>query len=255
MTKLIFATIALTAAQCANAAPRILPPVERVENVSSYFLSPKVGEVAKAEVGESLYKEGTKTLLTKYRATLKEDASSTMANGYKLSIKAGAQGVMLMRPDTKMPLLCFVTNNTGLMGFFGDSNVTGCLADINGDQVFRQSMFKEYQGYFPLEKPVPYDVKKTETLIESRDDFHVDVLYQGVSRGEVKISYREFSGGMARPAFNQDIAYELGSDGTATIGFKGMRIRVLKANSEMIEYVIDQPMPSLAKYREILIAK
>lgn len=251
MKKNIFAAILLIFACTSRAAPtRITAPIERIENVSGYFLTPKIGETAKAEVGDSLYKEGTKTLLTKYRAIIKEDASSSMANGYKLDLKAGSQGVMLMRPDTKVPLLCFFTKNTGVMGFFGDANVTGCLVDTNGDQIFRQAMFKEYQGYFPLSKPVPYDIEKSETLIESRDDFYVDVLYQGISKGEVKISYREFSGGLARPAFNQDVSYELNANGAATIGFKGMRIRVIKATSESIEYVIDQPMPSLAKYRQ-----
>ena len=78
---------------------------------------------------------------------------------------------------------------------------------------------------------------------------YVDVLYQGTSKGEVKISYREFSHGLARAAFTQDVSYELDPDGTAVIGFKGMRIKVLKATGHDIKYILEQPMPSLTKYR------
>lgn len=96
---------------------------------------------------------------------------------------------------------------------------------------------------------MPYQVEVTETAVENHDDFYVDVLYQGTSKGEAKISYREFSAGIARPAFTQDVAYELAPDGSTMIAFKGMRIKVLKATGQNIRYIVEQPMPSMTKYR------
>jgi len=154
-----------------------------------------------------------------------------------------------MRGVAKTPMLCFTTKNTGLMGVFGDSNVDGCLVDTTGNQVFDRSTFPGYDRYFDLSAPVPYDVTVSESAIESKDDFYVDVLYQGMSKGEVKISYREFSNGFARPAFTQDVSYELAADGAGTIGFKGMRIKVIKATGHNLEYILEQTLPSLTKYR------
>jgi hypothetical protein len=232
-----------------SSSSRIPPPVERVENSTTYFLTPSIGESMTAEVGESLYQEGIKTTSKRYRAILKEGATSKMDRGYVLTVKAGAEGQMLMRPESHLPLLCFMTHGTGILGVFGDNNVVGCLVDSSNSQVFDASMFQSYGNRFKLSNPVPYEVKVAETTVENREDFYVDVLYQGVSKGEVKISYREFSSGVARPAFTQDVSYELEPNGTATIGFKGMRIKILKATSQNLQYVLEQPMPSMAKYR------
>ena len=43
---------------------------------------------------------------------------------------------------------------------------------------------------------------------------------------------------MIRPAFEQIIDYELAQEGTTTIGFKGLRIEVLKATNMDITYKV-----------------
>lgn len=249
--KQFFLALAILPITVGAAPQRIPPPVERVEESKSYFLLPAIGEAAKAEVGESLYREGIRTVVKSFRATLKADAESKMDRGYVLSVKAGAEGKMKMRGTDKIPMLCFMTKGTGILGVFGDSNVEGCLVDTDRKQTFDSSTFPGYDRLFALSSPVPYDIKVEEAAFDSNDDFYVDVLYQGMSKGEVKISYREYSNGIARPAFNQDVAYGLDADGTGIIGFKGMRIKVLNATGHDIQYVVEQPMPSLTKYRAL----
>jgi len=244
---MVFSATFAISAQSHAAPARVAPPVDRVEQTTSYFLRPSIGEVSTAEVGESLYKEGIRTVSKRYKAILKTGGSSKMDRGYLLTVKAGYGGQMLVRGG--VPMLCFVTENTGMVGLFGDKNVLGCLADIGNKQEFTRSLFPHYAGMFPLSAPIPYEVSVTETEMENPDDFFVDVLYQGTSKGEVKISYREYSHGLARPAFTQDVSYELEKDGSAAIGFKGMRIKVLKATGQDIQYILEQPMPSLTKYR------
>ncbi|MCC2960350.1 hypothetical protein LK540_07890 [Massilia sp. IC2-278] len=247
-SKAMLFSVAFAASFASHAAPaRVAPPVDRVEQATSYFLRPAIGEVSTAEVGESLYKEGIRTVSKRYQAVLKAGGSSKMDRGYVLTVKAGYGGQMLVRGG--IPMLCFTTENTGVVGFFGDRNVLGCLADIGKNQEFTRSLFPHYAGMFPVSAPIPYEVSVTETETENPDDFFVDVLYQGTSKGEVKISYREYSHGIARPAFTQDVSYELQKDGTAAIGFKGMRIKVLKATGQDIQYILEQPMPSMTKYR------
>ena len=50
--------------------------------------------------------------------------------------------------------------------------------------------------------------------------------------------FREFKDDMARPAFTQDIEYDLEKDGTSIIGFKGLRIEVLRATNIDITYKV-----------------
>ena len=68
----------------------------------------------------------------------------------------------------------------------------------------------------------------------SEGDFRRDLVYSGVSQGTVLISYREFNDNLARPAFTQDVRYDL-KDG-AEVGFRGARFEILKATNTAITY-------------------
>lgn len=72
------------------------------------------------------------------------------------------------------------------------------------------------------------------------DGFKVELLYGGVTKGTVKLSYREFMRDMARPAFSQELAYDL-ADGDE-IGFRGARLKVVKATNVSIRYVVVKPL-------------
>ena len=49
--------------------------------------------------------------------------------------------------------------------------------------------------------------------------FHRELIYGGVSRGTITLTYREYANDMARPAFTQELNYDL-ADGEE-IGFRG----------------------------------
>ncbi len=72
------------------------------------------------------------------------------------------------------------------------------------------------------------------------DGFKVQLLYSGVSKGTVTLSYREFMRDLARPAFSQELSYDL-ADGDE-IGFRGARLKVLKATNVSIRYVVMKPL-------------
>lgn len=74
----------------------------------------------------------------------------------------------------------------------------------------------------------------------TEDSFKYQALYQGRIENKIKISFREFKDDMARPAFTQDIDYELNKSGDTIIGFKGLRIKVMKATNTDITYSVIQ---------------
>lgn len=181
-----------------GAPPRIAPPKSGEERVKSELFEPKVGEIAKREVGESLLRRGVTTTTKKSIVTTLDDASSSMDLGHKLYAAAGTKGVLQYRSDNGLPIMCL---NTGGAGTIVTGSVIGCLVDTNREGSFSQSMFAGRDKYFALAAPVKYKLDTTNQVVEDSADFHIDVLYQGLSRGEVKISFREFKGGLARPAF------------------------------------------------------
>jgi hypothetical protein len=77
--------------------------------------------------------------------------------------------------------------------------------------------------------------RKTQP-IESRDSFQQALIYSGKVGNKINVGYREFSGNMARPAFNNQVEYDLND--SKFIGYKGARIEVLEATNEHIRYKV-----------------
>ncbi|NGZ88145.1 hypothetical protein [Duganella aceris] len=63
-----------------------------------------------------------------------------------------------------------------------------------------------------------------------------ELVYSGISQGTISILYREYMGDLLRPAFSQELRYDL-KDGDE-IGYKGARFKVIKANNVSIKYKV-----------------
>ncbi|MDB4794921.1 hypothetical protein OAG73_01820 [bacterium] len=77
----------------------------------------------------------------------------------------------------------------------------------------------------------------------SPESFDKQFIYNGKSGSTLKFTYREFNSGYARPAFNQDLNYDL-TEGKI-IGFKGARIEVIDTTNTSIKYKVLEPFPIL----------
>lgn len=66
------------------------------------------------------------------------------------------------------------------------------------------------------------------------ESFRRELVYAGVSQNTISILYREFKDDMARPAFSQELKYDL-SQGRS-IGYKGARFEIEKATNISITY-------------------
>ena len=69
---------------------------------------------------------------------------------------------------------------------------------------------------------------------QSPDFFQQTLLYNGRIGNRVTLGYREFSHQIARPAFSNDVAYDLSE--SSTLGYKGARIEVIRATNTDITY-------------------
>ncbi len=83
---------------------------------------------------------------------------------------------------------------------------------------------------------VQSDCRLQHTRIEADapDSMKKELLYNGRSGTTLRLSYREFVKDMARPAFTQELTYDLRDD--RVIGFRGARIEVMDANNTTVRY-------------------
>lgn len=70
--------------------------------------------------------------------------------------------------------------------------------------------------------------------VANADSFQQTLIYSGKVGNKINIGYREFSNDHARPAFNNDVEYDL--EESTTIGYKGCRIEIIEATNELIKY-------------------
>lgn len=70
----------------------------------------------------------------------------------------------------------------------------------------------------------------------SRDFVRKELLYSGKSGNIIEVSYREFRGGFAAPAFFQNLKYDLNE--SKVIRFQRFIIEVVQAGNQAIKYRI-----------------
>lgn len=124
-------------------------------------------------------------------------------------------------------------------------NGSESLLDYNCDGYFthkRGSFIDRGKENNKLPEPIKYKV--TNRYLTASNSFKYEVVYQGKVGSKIKVAYNEFYSDlktgkfMIRPAFEQIIEYELEEQGNTIIGFKGLRIDVVKATNLDITYKI-----------------
>lgn len=112
-------------------------------------------------------------------------------------------GVFLPDPEDKTPEIYWHATDTGVP-----------LVDPNATIRFERTTHEDWQS----------------------DSFRRELVYNGRSGAAIKLLYREFVEERIRPAFSQEVTYDL--DQGETIGFKGARFRVLDADNIQIKYIV-----------------
>ncbi len=87
------------------------------------------------------------------------------------------------------------------------------------------------------------DIKFTrgKVIFKDRPFFKQELIYNGRSGNNIKFLYREFRDDYMRAVFTQDIQYDLSE--SRTVGFKGVRLDIIKATNSQIEYIVRKPFP------------
>ncbi len=77
-----------------------------------------------------------------------------------------------------------------------------------------------------------FEIKRVSSTTEA--SFQQTLIYSGKVGNKINIGYRESSNDIARPAFNNDVEYDLNE--SKEIGYKGATVEILSADNQKITY-------------------
>lgn len=78
------------------------------------------------------------------------------------------------------------------------------------------------------------DLERIKKPITASDSMQRTLIYNGRVGNKVNVGYREFSGNTARPAFNNNVEYDLSE--SREIAYKGARLEIIEATNREIKY-------------------
>lgn len=189
---------------------------------------PNIGEQAVAPVGGVIYSQFR--YWSKIGHRLKNDFSAGLGLG-RVSV---SDGDFVLKAEVENET-AFCTEKLAYIDPMTGPHTTACFVDADNDGKFERLKAAPGVIWFKSEITPPLAYEKSELVIPRNDSFKYELLYQGISKGSLKLSYREYINDFARPAFFQDVTYDLDSTPT-TITFRTVRLEVLSANNNQISY-------------------
>lgn len=215
---LAFACLAL--ASCASTVA-VTPREEIIDR-------PSLNKQATVEVGETLVAKGKRSIVPAITTSEPIETwavtfpAQTFVLGYESEKHDWYLASRGINPWGNVP---YPPGQTGL-----------CLARNDGE---KDGFFNSVGNCSPQKDGLRYE--RTTALFEGKPGFTQELIYAGRSGTTIRVLYREFVNDTARPAFSQEITYDL-NDGSE-IGFKGVRIEVLEATNTKITYKVLASFP------------
>lgn len=78
--------------------------------------------------------------------------------------------------------------------------------------------------------------EKKTVSVAADNSFQQSLIYSGRVGNKINIGYREYSSNIARPAFNNEVEYDLAE--SKTIGYKGALLEIISATNQEITYKV-----------------
>jgi hypothetical protein len=217
--------------------PRIMPEPSQLTNY-------RVGEVRRVAVGEAIFDVQAAARVPTYVVAVDFRTPRPPVMGMPRELRRGMvfrasrstpEGGFVLTSEEYHPSLGFRINREGIVtrGFV---DATGTSSRGAGGTWPAEPLFIESQGFEDQPRA-----------------FRAQIIYSGIDGNTIRAVYREFVNDFARPAFNQELQYDLRE--SRTIAYKSMRIEVIRAGNAEIEYRVleDGGLPWLPRNQPRLV--
>lgn len=239
MKKILFAiaTVSLIAG-CATQEN-----IQRVQAPIQVIHTPPLNVESEVEIGQTIV---SKSNLAVYPAILLSQDVSEFVQQSALNNRWSGTTLInagKYRKTSENPEGSFYPDPNGKFKFSGGTIDCLCGIFVPKDSAKSPVIFTYHKtvgatGFEFGKQPVATTAATVE--IWGKDSLKKELIYGGLSQKTIAISYREFSDGTARPAFTQELKYDL-SEGDV-IGFRGARFNVIKASNTSIKYKMLKPL-------------
>jgi hypothetical protein len=197
---------------------------------------PEIGQVIKDELGNSLVKKSDLNYYWTFEIPTKElySRENFASPNYYLLPGVGEYTSTVNTKNGSYPCYTFKyvrddSVNHATVPKVG--NIEFCYDDIDKKLIHRFKLL----GYRGAEYQLDISNFKLQKKF-SDGSFIQELVYNGVVNNYLKFIYREFTDNMARPAFTQELQYDVSK--SKIIGFKGVRLEVIDADNTSIEYKV-----------------
>lgn len=190
--------------------------------------NPEIGKVKKVDVGVNMYEKTYRIDYDTYKLSIKTEATVEVPGATLNTYNNDIQYDLYAWGKDKHKAFCALLIR---------ANRKVCLVDPEDSGYFNYAAYGNLDHLYKLGYSIKYETEKMLPRYDSKS-FRYIALYQGYSDGTAKISFREFFDNTARPAFTQDISYQLNKKSDTIVGFKGLRIRIISADNTSITYEI-----------------
>lgn len=183
---------------------------------------PEVNVNSSATAGSQMFERLTTTGLAAVQ--IDEDASFGQLFG-KETVTAASM-LAIARDDDRL-VACQIVYKYNVL----------CLTDLDKDGRFDKIEPDATLFSSKLNPPRPYHRGKAIPIPEG-DTFKQNLVYLGMAGSTLRLSYREFINDMARPAFTEEVTFNLSGKYPETVAYKDLVIDVLGTGNAGLSYVI-----------------
>lgn len=207
---------------------RTYTPTYYAPSISDY---PAIGEIKTVEVGESLVSKDKQTTIPAIDIEqVVEHHAENIGKKFKLTALPGRYVEKGKDGFGKY----FQAKEGKILADGSPFNIPSGIYVIDADPQKTEFYLLSATGA-PLSYPkdrIPF----TKSLHQTQDElsFKKELVYTGISQNVISIIYREFKDDMARPAFSQDLKYDLSE--SKTVGYRGARFEIIKATNQGLTY-------------------
>lgn len=195
-------------------------PKYNYQAVSQNISKPPINSVNEAYVGDKMLTQGVFTEREAYYVPeAKKKFLMNIPKGYYLKTGEDAKG-SYYQPNNNIPEGAIFPPNMLIQSVVITNDNKFCFIDVYFNKVCH---FKDIG-------------EKRKVSVASDNSFQQTLIYSGKVGNKINIGYREFSSNIARPAFNNDVEYDLNE--SKTIGYKGAVLEVIDANNQSIKYKV-----------------
>ena len=204
---------------------QVLEPPRIVEAIGT---EPKIGSTNTTQVGS--------TMFSQYRLWRK--TGIRIPNGYSGSV--GGAPVQVTPADylvrataDSQPAYC--TERLTMRNLLGVPTKPTCFAGMTPESSFTKVMVPADAVWWIKQLPEPLRFEQVEEDIPRPESVRRELVYLGSAGKIIRLAYREYLGDLARPAFTQEVTYDV-ADLPMQVSFRNARFEVLTIGGSAITY-------------------